>query len=68
MLASGAVGSDQTVGVDWKLSPDSFRSSLTCWGRPALGSRNPGASCQLVLQQLLVEAIFWGVATHQEQR
>lgn len=66
-----SVGSDQNVGVDCgklKDSPDSSRGSPTCWGCPALGSGYPGASCQLVLQQLLVEAIFRRVATHQEQR
>lgn len=42
--------------------------SPTCWRCPTLSSGYPGASCQLVLEQLLVEAIFRGVATHQEQR
>jgi hypothetical protein len=36
----------------------------TCGRCPTLGSGHPGASCQLVLQQLLVEAIFRRVATH----
>lgn len=40
----------------------------TCGRCPALGSGHPGAGCQLVLKQLLVEAIFRGVTTHQEQR
>lgn len=40
----------------------------TCGGCPALSSRYPGASCQLVLKQLLVEATFRRVAAHQEQR
>lgn len=39
----------------------------TCGGCPALGSGHPGASHQLVLKQLLVEAIFGGVTAHQEQ-
>lgn len=42
--------------------------SPTCRGCPALSSGYPGASCQLVLEQLLVEAIFRRVTTHQEQR
>lgn len=40
----------------------------TCGRCPTLGSGHPGAGCQLVLKQLLVEAIFRGVTTHQEQR
>lgn len=35
---------------------------------PTLGSRHPGASHQLVLEELLVEATFRGVTAHQEQR
>lgn len=42
--------------------------SPTCGGCPTLGSRYPGASRQLVLKQLLIEAIFGGVTAHQEQR
>lgn len=40
----------------------------TCGGCPALGSRHPGARGQLVFKQLLIEAIFRRVTTHQEQR
>lgn len=43
------------------------QSRPTCGGRPTLGSRHPGAAGQLVLKQLLVEAIFRGVAAHQDQ-
>lgn len=42
--------------------------SPTCGGRSALSAGYPGASCQLVLKKLLVEAILRGVAAHQEQR
>lgn len=42
--------------------------SPTCGGCPTLSSGYPGAGCQLVLKQLLIEAIFRGVTTHQEQR
>lgn len=41
--------------------------SPTCGGCPTLSSGYPGASHQLVLKQLLVEAIFRRVTSHQEQ-